>query len=197
MKKITNIFQLSKSLSRKNNIFTTIFCAIFVALVFNLTQEEATSMASRPDNLNIKLDKEFSGIAKVSDGDSIKVGDKKIRLMGIDAPEYSQTCFDADYEEYACGKISKEFLFNLANNKEVKCYYQKFDKYNRYLSECYVGELMINQEILRNGMGVTYTFGPADPEMTRLEAEAQEKKIGIWRGAFQLPKDYRKMHPRH
>ncbi len=197
MKKITNIFKLSKLISTKNNIFTTIFCIIFAVLFFNLSQEDAISMASRPNNLNTKLDKEFSGIAKVTDGDSIKVDDKKIRLMGIDAPEFSQTCFDANYEEYPCGKISKVFLFNFANNKEVKCYYQKFDKYNRYLAECYVGEIMMNQEIIRNGMGVTYTFGPADPEMTRLEMEAQEKKIGIWQGAFQLPKDYRKAHPRH
>ena len=179
-----------------NNIFTAIFYIICAAWILSVTHKDAISMASRPNNLNPKLDKEFSGIAKVTDGDSIKVDDKKIRLMGIDAPEYSQTCFDANYEEYACGKASKEFLMKLANNKEVKCYYAKFDKYNRYLSECYVGEAMINQEILRNGMGVTYTFGPTDQEMTRLEAEAQEKKIGIWQGAFQLPKDYRKAHPR-
>lgn len=181
---------------RFNNIFTIIFCIIFAASILSITHEDAISMASYPNNPNPKLDKEFSGIAKVTDGDSIKVDDKKIRLMGIDAPEYSQTCFDANYEEYSCGKTSKEFLMKLANNKEVKCYYAKFDKYNRYLSECYVGETMINQEILRNGMGVTYNFGPTNPEMTRLEAEAQEKKIGIWQGAFQLPKDYRKSHQR-
>ena len=171
-----------------------IFFIICTIWIFNISQQEAVSMASRPNNFNLKLDKEFSGIAKVTDGDSIKVDDKKIRLMGIDAPEYSQTCFDKNYNEYACGKVSKEFLMKLANDKEVKCYYAKFDKYNRYLSECYIGEVMINHEILRNGMAVTYTFGPADQEMARLEADAQEKKIGIWQGAFQLPKDYRKTH---
>jgi len=183
-------------ISKKNpNILTIIFCAIFVTWLFE-TSTDAVSMSSSPHPSSIKLDKEFKGIAKVSDGDSIKVGEKKIRLMGIDAPEYKQTCFDTNYEEYACGQVSKAFLMNLANDKEVTCFYQKFDKYNRYLSECYVDGKMINQEILRNGMGVTYTFGPADIEMNRLEAEAQEKKIGIWQGAFQLPKDYRKMHPR-
>lgn len=185
MKKIINFLKINQ---------TIIFCLIFATWLFEASND-AVSMSSQ-HNPSSKLDKEFSGIAKVTDGDSIKVDDKKIRLMGVDAPEYSQTCFNADYEEYACGKMSKEFLLNLANGKEVQCYYAKFDKYNRYLAECYVGAAMINQEILRNGMGVTYTFGPADPEMTRLEAEAQEKKIGIWQGAFQLPKDYRKSHPR-
>ena len=179
-----------------NKFSTAIFFLTFIAWIFSIGQQSAISMASQPSDLNLKLDKEFSGIAKVTDGDSIKVDEKKIRLMGIDAPEYSQTCFDGTGEEYACGKMSKEFLMNFANGKEVKCFYAKFDKYNRYLSQCFVGELMVNKEILRNGMAVTYTFGPADEEFSKLEAEAQEKKLGIWQGAFQLPKDYRKMHPR-
>lgn len=181
-------------MKKLKNTYTIIFCLIFAGWIFGVTQQDAVS--SHKQSSHDKLDKSFSGIAKVTDGDSIEVDGKKIRLMGIDAPEYSQNCFDADYEEYACGKMSKNFLTNLAHNKEVKCYYQKFDKYRRYLSQCYVGDKMINQEILRNGMGVTYTFGPEDLEMTRLEAEAQKQKLGIWQGAFQLPKDYRKAHPR-
>ena len=31
----------------------------------------------------------------VVDGDSIFIGEREIRLSGIDAPEYHQSCFDA------------------------------------------------------------------------------------------------------
>ena len=34
----------------------------------------------------------ISGIATVSDGDSLKINQKHIRLFGIDAPEKDQTC---------------------------------------------------------------------------------------------------------
>ena len=38
----------------------------------------------------------FSATAqiRVVDGDSLEINNKKIRLIGIDAPEYYQTCFD-------------------------------------------------------------------------------------------------------
>ena len=184
-----------KRLKNKNkNILLIFFCttlAIWVIGVFN--EKEAASMSAKPSNEDFQA---FIGIAKVSDGDSIKIGEKKVRLMGIDAPELKQTCFDANYNEYACGKAAKDFLVNLANEKEVKCYYEKFDKYNRYLAQCFVENIMINQAILRAGMAVTYTFSAPDEEMLKIEDEAKSKKIGIWQGAFQLPKDYRKAHPR-
>lgn len=174
----------------------TVFFLTFILWVFSVSHQDATSMALHQNNLNSKLDKEFSGIAKVSDGDTIRIDEKRVRFIGIDAPETTQTCFDSNYNEYPCGKIAKEFLMNLANNKEVKCFYEKFDKYNRYLAQCYIEEKMINQEMIKNGMAVTYFFGAIDPEMARLEEAAQENKLGIWQGAFQLPKDYRKTHPR-
>ena len=46
-------------------------------------------------------------------------------------------------------------------------------------------------------MAVIYNFTESSEEMNALEAQAQEKKSGIWKGAFQLPKDYRKSHPRN
>ena len=36
--------------------------------------------------------KEISGFAKIIDGDTIKISNKKIRLHGIDAPEKKQQC---------------------------------------------------------------------------------------------------------
>ena len=36
----------------------------------------------------------ISGIATVSDGESLKINQKHIRLFGIDAPEKDQTCAD-------------------------------------------------------------------------------------------------------
>lgn len=126
----------------------------------------------------------------------MKVGGKEVRLVGIDAPEYSQTCFNEKNSEYECGKKSRDFLIKLAGGKEVKCFYAEKDKYDRYLGKCFVGEVSINEEILKNGMAVIYNFAETEEKMTKLEAQAKEKKLGIWQGTFQLPKDYRKAHPR-
>lgn len=181
-----------------SNTSAIIFCITFILWIIAITNQEAISMSSEnTSNINKKDLQEISGIAKITDGDTIKINDKRIRLIEIDAPETSQTCFNANYEEYACGQMSKNFLIKLANQKEVKCYYEKFDKYGRYLGKCYVGEIMINAEMVKNGMAVTYFFGTKNQEMIQFENEAKEKELGIWQGAFQMPKDYRKAHPHH
>ena len=46
----------------------------------------------------------------VIDGDSLTIGDKEIRLIGIDAPEYNQTCFDDNNSEYDCGQEAYMFF---------------------------------------------------------------------------------------
>ncbi len=176
-------------MKKLNHLSVAIFYLLFAIWIITLGHKDAVSMGSNhiANNTN-----EISGIAKVSDGDTIKIDEKRIRLIEIDAPETSQMCFDADYNEYSCGKISKEFMINLAENKEVKCYYDKLDRYQRYLAKCYVGDKNINAEMVKNGMAVTYFFGPKNEEMVKMEEEAKEKNLGIWQGAFQLPKDYRR-----
>ena len=180
------------------NIFTTIFFGIFCAALFQIATAEPASSQSHYFRVksHLQFNKNFSGKTSVIDGDSLRVGDKEVRLFGLDAPEYNQTCFDAENKEYACGQVSRNFLVELAHKKQVKCIYAEKDKYDRFLSKCFVGEVSINQELVKNGMAVIYNFTESDDEMDELEAAAKKQKLGIWRGAFQLPKEYRKSHPR-
>ena len=53
-------------------------CLIFFFLTYNDVKSE-----------EVKI---ISGIAKVTDGDTIKIEGKKIRFFGIDAPEKKQKC---------------------------------------------------------------------------------------------------------
>jgi endonuclease YncB( thermonuclease family) len=134
----------------------------------------------------------ISGIAQVVDGDTIKINKERIRFVGIDAPESKQKCLDKNYYEYLCGEISTEFLKKLVNGKKVECQYQERDIYNRYLGVCKIGTVNINYEMVKNGMSIIYNLKEADGELKRLEAEAKRKKLGVWQGSFQEPKDYRK-----
>lgn len=179
------------------NITTAIFVAVFCAVIFVTTQ----SANSQSENFRVKshlvFDKKFSGKTFVIDGDSLKVAGNEVRLFGIDAPEYSQNCFDAKNNEYACGRASVAFTRKLASEKIVECVYAEKDKYDRYLGKCSVDGVSINEELVKNGMAVIYNFTESDEKMDALEISAKEQKIGIWQGAFQLPKEYRKAHPRH
>lgn len=179
------------------NLFAIIFLTIALFLGYkgiyfddnqDLSPQQNSTKIVKKDGFKYS----FSGIAQITDGDSIKIENYRVRLLGIDAPEMKQNCFDAQDQPYKCGEKSREFLVNLADKKEVNCVYNGKDIYERYLAYCFVGELSINNEILKNGHGVIYNFKQASSEEINLEKSAKNKKLGIWQGAFQLPKDFRK-----
>ena len=79
-------------------------CLIFFFLTYNDVKSE-----------EVKI---ISGIAKVTDGDTIRIEGKKIRFFGIDAPEKKQQCskpwltisFISFNKNYPCGQISTDKL---------------------------------------------------------------------------------------
>jgi endonuclease YncB( thermonuclease family) len=142
------------------------------------------------------LDQSFSGKAYAIDGDSLMVAGNEVRLFGIDAPEYSQKCLNADNIEYPCGMMAKKYTSDLVKNKEVTCYYHIKDFYNRYLAKCYIDNIEIYKTLLKNGMAIIYSYQETDGEAKAFENQAKDSKIGIWQGAFEDPKDYRRHHKR-
>lgn len=166
---------------------------IFDVILFEKKIAKADNFRVRS---HLQFSKKFSGKAFVLDGDSIRVGKKEVRLFGIDAPEYKQQCLDEKNQEYNCGLVSRDFLISIAGGKFVECAYSEKDKYDRYLGKCYVDGVSINEELVKNGMAVVYNFSESDAKTDQLEKEAKDKKIGVWKGSFQLPKDYRKKNPR-
>src|SRR5262245_43380165 len=59
--------------------------------------------------------RQIMGEAVINDGDSITLHGERIRLRGIDAPEYMQTC-ERDGVTYPCGRRSREALARLATS---------------------------------------------------------------------------------
>ncbi len=44
-------------------------------------------------------------------------------------------------------------------------------------------------------MAIVYNFTESSENLDQLEKFAKSSKIGIWQGAFELPKNYRKKNP--
>ncbi len=121
------------------------------------------------------------------DGDSLEIGTRRIRLIGIDAPEYDQSCKDANGKIYPCGRQSADFLAQLIKNRSLVCHIHKKDKYDRDLCTCYVDNTDINAEMIRNGHAVTYIENTYD----NLQRTAQKQKNGVWNGIFMHPRLFR------
>lgn len=180
-------------MKKKLNLVTIIASFIFAVFLYLFTTDVDKSEVNQVEAALLEKYKEqLSGKVRVIDGDSLDIEGAKIRLIGIDAPEVKQTCFNSGGKQYNCGLDSKKFLADIAQDKEGKCFYNKKDIYQRFLAVCVVADIIVNQALLESGMAVIYDYSKPDPVNFELEQKARENKIGIWQGEFQLPKDYRK-----
>jgi endonuclease YncB( thermonuclease family) len=135
---------------------------------------------------------EISGLAVITDGDTIKILSNRIRLHGIDAPEKNQKCIKK-FKEYNCGLAATAALDEKINKSLVKCLLQKNkDKYNRYIGVCFVETENLNKWMVRNGHAVAYTRYSKDyaPD----ERLAETNKLGLWSGDFLRPEKWRKLN---
>lgn len=130
-----------------------------------------------------------TGSVQVVDGDSLRKGDTDIRLYGIDAPEYRQSCRDKHNAEYSCGKLSANTLGGLVRGRDVSCSSVETDRYGRAVAVCKIGDLDINGEMVKQGWAVAYSRHSLS--YVRVEAEAKKANRGIWAGTFERPEDYR------
>ena len=129
------------------------------------------------------------GKAIIIDGDTIHIGKNKIRLHGIDAPEYRQTC-TIDKEMWNCGIESKIALENFILTKEVNCEIIDVDQYRRFVGICFLENQNINQYMVRNGWAIAYRYYSL--KFVKDEEFAKKNKLGIWQGSFIEPYLFRK-----
>lgn len=127
----------------------------------------------------------------VKDGDSLEIGERRIRLDGIDAPEFTQVCLDIRGNEYACGAESLHYLENLTSGKNVECscLAQK-DRYHREICECFADKVSLNAAMVAAGQAVTYR----DKTYLKEEEYAKQNKLGVWQGKYMRPAIYRVLH---
>ena len=131
-----------------------------------------------------------SGIGHAKDGDSLTVEEREIRLFGIDAPEFDQTC-QRDGLRWACGAEAANQLSALVTGKTVRCEQVGTDQYDRMLARCRVGATDINRTMVALGFAVAYRRYSSD--YVSIEASAKGNKLGLWAGQFESPSDYRHM----
>ena len=131
----------------------------------------------------------FASHVTVIDGDTIKLGDVKIRFSGIDAPEINQTCV-ASEGKVACGKISRDILITKVTNNKISCTDEGKDFYGRVLGECFVNGESLSRYLVREGFAFAYR--KYSDKFILDEEYAKSNRFGMWSMKFQYPWDYRK-----
>ena len=139
-------------------------------------------------SLFLFLNNLFASHVTVIDGDTIRLGDVKIRFSGIDAPEINQICV-ASEGKVACGKISRDLLIEKVTNNKISCTDEGKDFYGRVLGECFVNGESLSAYLVREGFAFAYR--KYSNKYIEDEEYAKFNKLGMWSMEFEYPWEYR------
>jgi len=116
--------------------------------------------------------REQNRVADVVDGDTFQLASgKRVRLLGVDAPEYDR----------CGGPEAKEKLSSLIKDKVVDLKEEHQEAYGRSLALVYQNGRFVNQEIMREGLGVPdYQKSSQRDILTRTYHQARDSKKGIF-----------------
>src|SRR5690606_15327339 len=132
---------------------------------------------------------------RVIDGDSLQIGATRVRLLGYDAPEYHQTCTDADGRAWPCGEAARARLAALLADGTLACADHGHDRYGRTLALCQTSAGEVGAIMVRAGLGERLR-GARDGRYLVEETAARFAGRGVWQGAHQHPADWRAAHKR-
>jgi len=130
-------------------------------------------------------------VAKAVDGDTaILAGGRQVRYIGIDTPETRRRVGGAWKEvNEPFSAAARQANAELVLGRPVRLEYdvERRDKYGRLLAYLWVGqegqEVLVQEELLRRGLALLYTFPPNVKYVDRFKTaqdEARRGRRGIW-----------------
>ena len=126
---------------------------------------------------------------RVVDGDTLRLGDRTVRLARIDAPERGQGCADATGRAFDCGAAAAEALSRLVDGRSVLCIVSGRDRFGRGLGQCSAGGAPLNTGLVAAGWALAEAD---DAPLRRVEAEARQAARGLWANGFARPDEWRR-----
>lgn len=137
----------------------------------------------RSEKIDLKPGYSFSKVAKVYDGDTVKLEDgRKIRLLGINTPEVKHRNQGTE----AGGESAKRWLMDKLKNQKVRLVtdVEQTDKYNRTLAYLITeNKENINIQLAEMGLAAINIYPPNLLYVNELVAagnRAEVAKRGIW-----------------
>jgi micrococcal nuclease len=127
-------------------------------------------------------------VVRVVDGDTIhvRIGDRieKVRYIGVNAPEVHHPTKGEEPGGREAWAVNRRLVEGRRVRLELDV--RSRDRYRRLLAYVWVGDTMINAELVRLGYAQVMTVPPNVRHQSlflRLQREAREAGRGLWRGA--------------
>ncbi len=118
-------------------------------------------------------------VIAIKDGDTIVILDDdniehSVRVADIDCPEMGQP-FGKKAKWFTSGELFQDCVTVVPKHP-----LNPLDNYGRILGYVKYGDKDLSEELLRAGLAWHYKYYSDSEHLARLEAEAKEKRIGLW-----------------
>lgn len=133
---------------------------------------------------------EFSGRLRVIDGDTFAIGDRRVRLFGVDAPEKKQRCGGAGVPMWQCGAWVTGEVRARYQDQPARCVVLAQDHYGRSIARCFVRGEDLGQTLVQGGLAFAYR----NYSMLYVpdERQAASRKAGLHAVGVQSPAEFRR-----
>ncbi len=131
-------------------------------------------------------------VEMVNDGDTVTCIDEsgqtvKIRLQGIDAPEFDQPH----------GRSARNALDQKLIGRRVRVAGTARDQYGRLLGTLWLEDRNLNRELVAEGHAWVFGGFSPDPDLLDAEDAARRARRGLWAADYPVsPSLWRQEHPR-
>lgn len=134
-------------------------------------------------------------VVRVVDGDTILFApDYRVRLIGVNAPESVKPEHPVEPFGPEASEFTRQFL--AAGEARLSFDRERVDRFGRFLAYVWVGDLLLNEELIRAGLAhwerhFQYSQ-PMKDRFRRAEQEARRNGVGIWSLENQRPANEQK-----
>lgn len=121
-------------------------------------------------------------VVRVADGDTVTLSNGwKVRYIGIDTPELKPVGRAKDCLADEAKARNEELVLNQLVRLETDV--SETDRFGRRLAYVYVGDIMVNELLVQEGLATATAYPPDVKYQARFEqaqASAQSAELGIW-----------------
>ncbi|WP_376092652.1 thermonuclease family protein [Roseomonas sp. CCTCC AB2023176] len=123
---------------------------------------------------------------RVVDGETLRVGDRVVRLRGVEAPDRGESCRDAAGRSLDCGAGAAEALARLIAGHDVTCRMGGRDRMGRGLGRCMAATVNVNAALVSGGWALA-----SDPDLSSQQGAARAAGSGFWAAGAVPPAAWR------
>lgn len=113
----------------------------------------------------------------VMDGDTLRLGERTLRLAGLVSPQRGETCSTAQGVGFDCGAAAAEALARLVRGRDIACRIRGQDRFGHALGACQAGEMNTNAALVATGWALASSEAV---ELVAEEARARQAGRGLW-----------------